>query len=58
MTKREQNKIEKLIVKLDIRLGELERIMTMGRLNIPHDAWTEYVRISNYKKELKQTITK
>jgi hypothetical protein len=58
MTKREQNKIEKLIVKIDIRMGELERTMTLGQLNISHSAWTEYVRIGDYKKELKQLITK
>ena len=58
MTKKETNKIEKLIIKLDIRLNTLETLLSEQQLQMKHEIWSEYVRISNYKKDLRKLITK
>jgi hypothetical protein len=58
MRKKNKNLIEKLILRIEIRLIEIEDTMVNQPTEIKHQMWKEYERIYDYKQELKKLLSK
>lgn len=56
LTKTNKKKLEKVVSNIETQLIRLEMRMTNAPTAMRAEIWKEYVRVTNYKKELQNLI--